>query len=189
VRVEFGRGEALVELKVDGASARVEAEFAVGPVVVFPTAVGVRQQVVRQLLHDIFERKRPHLDLRVVPGQCGIGDLGLGESDFGVASVGFDAFNLAAIAIAVKAHGHMGDARGSQAIEEALLVGRTQSCDPHVTLGLPSQHGSEINPGRRHRRGQGGFDLGHWKLRNEERDLNPEALSRPRRLTSSPALL
>jgi len=75
------------------------------------------------------------------------------QSNLGLASVGFDAFNLAAIAIAVEAHGHMGDARGSQAIEEALLVGRTQSCDPRVALGLPGQHGGEINPGRRHRRG------------------------------------
>jgi hypothetical protein len=57
VGVEFGRGEALVELEVDAAGRGVEAELAPGAVVVFPAAMGVGEEVVGQLLDDILQRQ------------------------------------------------------------------------------------------------------------------------------------
>ena len=83
--MEFGRGEALVELEVDAAGRRVEAELAPGAVVVFPAAMGVGEEVIGQLLDDILQRELPHLDLRVVPGQRRIGDLSRGRIDGGLA--------------------------------------------------------------------------------------------------------
>jgi hypothetical protein len=43
--------------------AGVEAELAIGAVVVFPTAMGVGEEVVGQLLDDILQRQAAHLDL------------------------------------------------------------------------------------------------------------------------------
>jgi hypothetical protein len=56
---EFRRGEALVELEMDAAGGSVEAELAVGAVVVFPTAMCVRQEVVGELLDNILQREYP----------------------------------------------------------------------------------------------------------------------------------
>ena len=101
---EFGRGEALVELEVDAACGRVEAELTPRAIVVFPTAMGVGEEIAGQLLHDILERELPHLDLGVIPGQRGIGDFGCGKIDSRLARPGADAFDLAAVTGAVEGH-------------------------------------------------------------------------------------
>ncbi len=44
--VEFGRGEPLVELEMDGPGAGIDAELAIGAVVVLPTAMGIGEKVV-----------------------------------------------------------------------------------------------------------------------------------------------
>ena len=71
---ECGRREPFVELEVNAAGTGVEAELAIGAVVVFPTAVGVAEEIIGELFDDIFERKLPHLDLGTVPGDRGIGN-------------------------------------------------------------------------------------------------------------------
>ena len=97
MRVEFGRGEALVELELDAAGRGVEAELAPGTVVVFPAAMGVGEEVIGKLLDDIFQRQLTHLDLGVVPGQRRVGDLGRGKLDGDLTRPCADAFDLAAV--------------------------------------------------------------------------------------------
>ena len=124
--VEFGRGEALVELEVDAAGRRVEAELAPGTVVVLPATMGVGEEVIGQLLDDIFERELPHLDLGVVPGERRVFDLGQRELDRGLSRPGADAFDLAAVSSTIEGDSDMGDAGGREAVEEAILVAGAQ---------------------------------------------------------------
>src|SRR3989338_6225932 len=100
--VEFGRREPFVELEMDGTGRRVEAELAIGPVVVLPAAMRVAQEVIGQLLDDIFEGKLAHLDLGIVPGQRGVADFYGGKLDGKVAVPGRDAFDLAGVALPIE---------------------------------------------------------------------------------------
>lgn len=145
MRVEFGRGEALVELEVDAAGRGVETELAPSAVVVFPTAMGVGEEVVGQLLHDIFERELPHLDLGVVPGQRGILDLGRGELDRGLAGPCADAFDLAAVTGTVKGHGDMGDAGGNETVEQTVLVAGALGFDAGRAFGMRRENLRQVD--------------------------------------------
>ena len=55
VGVEFGQGVPLVELEVDASGRAVEAELAPSAVVVLPTAMGVGEEIVGQLLDNILQ--------------------------------------------------------------------------------------------------------------------------------------
>ena len=123
---EFGRREPFVELKIDAAGAGGEAELAIGAVVVFPTAMGVGEEIIGELFDDIFERKLPHLDFGVVSGDGGIRNLHGREIDSCLPRPCRDAFNLAAVALAIEGDSDMGKADGSQGIKQPILVGWAQ---------------------------------------------------------------
>src|SRR3989338_1819525 len=110
---------------MDAAGTGVEAELAISAVVVFPTAMGVAEEIIGELLDNIFERKLPHLDFGAVPGDRGIGNFHGRESDSCLPRPCRDAFNLAAVALAIEGDRDMRNAGGDQAIEQAILVGRT----------------------------------------------------------------
>ena len=73
--VEFGRREPLVEVEVDRASPGVEAELPIGTVVVFPSAMGVRKEVVGHFLDRLLERQSAFGDLLALPVDPGEYDL------------------------------------------------------------------------------------------------------------------
>jgi len=158
---EFRRGEALVELEMDAAGRSVEAELAPGAVVVFPTAMRAGEEVVGQLLDDIFQRELPHLYLGVVPGQRGVLDLGRGKLDSRVVGPGADAFDLAAVPGTVEGHGDMCNADGREAVEEAVLVAGAQRFDPGRALGMGRENLAHVDGRGGHWGRKGGFIQGH----------------------------
>jgi hypothetical protein len=64
--------------------------------------MGVVEEIIGELFDDIFERKLPYLDFGAVPSSRGIGNFYGREIDSCLPRPCRDAFNLAAVALAIE---------------------------------------------------------------------------------------
>ena len=78
-----------------------------------------------------------------------------------------------AVALAIEGDRDMRNAGGDQGIEQAILVGRTQFGLAGGLFGLRREHCGEVDRGRRHRRREGGCNLGHGGLRRRGKGRSP----------------